>query len=274
MKELGKTRIVIYCVNYNSYDSLTDYLASIDKGASNVRDISTVKVVVADNTVPCTLVKYNAQNFELEIIPIGENKGYFGAIKHLMEGCSPENYDYSIISNVDVLLSEAFFSQLVSYKTSSDIGWIAPRIYSRTLNMDFNPQALQRYSCNKMKALKLLFKYPLLLRLKQKLLHQYREIKTHEAGPVYAGHGSLIILTTAFFRQCGIIDYPIFLYGEEIYLAELCRRSQLKVMYAPQIEVFDIGKISTGQIPTKQYCKYNYLALDYLIHHFFKSSAS
>ena len=269
MKESVKTKVVIYCVNYHSYNSLIDYLESIDKGVGNILDNSTVNVIVADNTVPCSQVNYKAQNFELKVIPTGENKGYFGAIRHIMEYYPPHNIDYSIISNVDVLLSETFFSQLISYKVAKDTGWIAPKIYSKTLNMDFNPQALQRYSYNKMIALRLLFKYPLLLWLKQKLLHQYREIKVHEAGPIYAGHGSLIILTAEFFRQCGIINYPIFLYGEEIYLAELCRKSQLKVMYAPQIEVYDIGKISTGQIPSKQYCKYNYLALDYLIHHFF-----
>lgn len=267
-------KIAIYCVNYHSYHSLTDYLSSIDKGVGNIIDDSTVQVIVADNTVPCSQVNYETQNFKLEVIPTGENKGYFGAIRHVMEHCPPDNYDYIIISNVDILLSETFFSHLISYKTTIDTGWIAPRIYSRTLNMDFNPQALQRYSYNKMKALRLLFKYPLLLHLKQKLLHQYREIKVNEAGPIYAGHGSLIILTTEFFRQCGIINYPVFLYGEEIYLAEMCQRNQLKVIYAPQIEVYDIGKVSTGQIPTKQYCRYNYLALDYLIHHFFKTSTS
>ena len=266
-------KTTIYCVNYRSYDSLTDYLLSIDKGVSNVMGNSTVKVVVADNTVPCSPVNYRPQNFELEVIPTGVNKGYLGAIKFLMEHRPPKDSDYIIISNVDILLSENFFSQLISFKTTIDTGWIAPRIYSQTLDMNFNPQALNRYSYKKMKALRLLFKYPILLWLKQKLLHQYREIIVHDAGPIYAGHGSLIILTAQFFRVCGIIDYPIFLYGEEIYLAELCRRNHLKVMYVPQIEVYDIGKVSTSQIPTKEYCKYNYLAIDYLIHHFYEVSS-
>ena len=267
-------KIAIYCVNYHSYDSLADYLSSIDRGVGNVTGRSIVKVIVADNTVPYSHVNYKAKNFELKVIPTGENKGYFGAIRQVMEHCPPEDYDYIIISNVDILLSENFFSQLLSFKTTIDTGWIAPRIYSQTFDMDFNPQALNRYSYKKMIALRLLFKYPLLLWLKQKLLHQYREIKVHDAGPIYAGHGSLIILTAQFFRQCGIIDYPIFLYGEEIYLAELCRTNQLEVVYVPQIEVYDIGKVSTGQIPAKQYCKYNYIAIDYLIRHFYKTPSS
>lgn len=270
MKDPGKTKIVIYCVNYHSYDSLIDYLTSIDKAASIVVESLTLKVIVADNTVPCSEVPYETQYYELEVMPTGDNKGYFGAIRHAMEYSSPEDYDYIISSNVDILLSESFFSQLISYKATTDTGWLVPKIYSKTLNMDFNPQALHRYSYKKMATLRLLFKYPLLLQLKQKLLHQYREIKVHEAGPVYAGHGSLIILTAEFFRQCGIFDYPIFLYGEEIYLAELCRMNQLKVVYIPQIEVYDIGKVSTGQIPTKQFCKYNFVAIDYLIRRFYK----
>ena len=154
-------------------------------------------------------------------------------------------------------------------QTSESTGWIAPTIFSQTLHFDFNPQAVKRYSLRKMKMLRFMFKYPILLKIKQKLLHQYHDIKNCKPGKIYAGHGSFIILTRNFFQHCGIIDYPIFLYGEEIFLAEVCRRHQLIVEYTPQIRVQDIGKVSTGKFSFKSYCRYNYQSTNYIINTYY-----
>ena len=264
-------KIAIYCVNYHSYDSLRNYLASIDRAAKSVKGKLDIVVIVADNSVPATPVDYNPRHFSLRILPTCENKGYFGAVRHAMQTISPAAYDYSIVSNVDVLLSEGFFLQLSSFPSDgAEVGWIAPEIYSQTLGFDFNPQAVCAYSLKKLKLLRLMFKYPWLLRAKQRLLHVHRHFNDAPAGPIYAGHGSFMILTRLFFSRCGIIDYPIFLYGEEIYLAETCRQQNLLVVYEPKIKVGDIGRVSTGNIPSRQYCKYNYQAIDYIIRRFYK----
>jgi hypothetical protein len=100
-------------------------------------------------------------------------------------------------------------------------------------------------------------------------MHRYKDIKGCPAGSIYAGHGSFIILTRTFFGHGGTIDYPMFLYGEEIYLAEECRQRQLSVVYAPQISVRDIGRVSTGKFSSRQYCQYNYKAICYLISRYY-----
>ena len=262
--------IVIYCVNYHSYDSLYNYLNSIDTAVEHTADPIRLTVAVADNTMPAVAINYVPQHFSMRVIPTNENKGYFKAIRLLMEAIDPKSFDYAIISNVDVLVSNDFFSALSSFTHPSNrLGWIAPEIYSKAQNFDFNPQAVTRYSLKKLKALRLMFKYPWILWLKQKLLHKYRNVKIHRSGQIYAGHGSFIILTNLFFREYGIIDYPQFLYGEEIYLAEVCRRHQLQVYYVPQIRIVDIGRVSTGNIPSRQFCHYNHDAIDYIIKTFY-----
>ena len=50
---------------------------------------------------------------------------------------------------------------------------------------------------------------------------------------VYAGHGSFIILTKYYLSKVGIVNYPVFLFCEEIYLAEMCRINNLLVRYEP-----------------------------------------
>ena len=262
-------QIAIYCVTYHSYDSLKNYLLSIDYAMAQVADVVHLSVIVADNTSPATPFLYTSKNFELNILVTGENLGYFGAIRFAMQQICPTEHDYVIISNVDVLLPENFFASLINYNYEKNTAWIAPSILSKTPHFDFNPQAIKRYSNLKMRLLRLMFKYPLLLKLKQRLLHMYRNFADYPSGSIYAGHGCFIILTKTYFEQCGIIQYPIFLYGEEIYLAEVCRQHQLNVMYTPEISVTDIGSVSTGRIPFRTFCKLNYNAIDYLIKEFF-----
>lgn len=267
----GLYSIAIYCVNFHSYEYLLHYLVSIDKSAEAVASRTQISVFIADNSSPTQFVDYEPMHFTLHVVPTGKNMGYFGAIRFAMQQYDPTDFDYSILSNVDVVLSDHFFSSLLNVHTSPQRAWIAPSILSQTQHFDFNPQALNRYSYKKMRLLRLMFKYPVLLRLKQKLLHMYHDVKVSQPATIYAGHGSFIILTNIFFVKCGIIDYPVFLYGEEIYLAETCRKNNLLVEYAPSIKVFDIGRVSTGQIPSKTYCKYNYQAINFIIKQFYSS---
>ncbi|MBO4718248.1 MAG: hypothetical protein J5658_00100 [Prevotella sp.] len=234
-----------------------------------VKDTISVTVLVADNSVPATHVDYQPQYFTLRILPTNDNKGYFGAIGFLMKEFDPQEYYYSIISNVDVLLTDNFFLKLSNFKCDTAVGWVAPSIYSERHQFDWNPQAMQRYSLRKLKILRFLFKHPQLLQLKKKIFHEFKDIKKHSSGDIYAGHGSFIILPKVYFIKCGIINYPVFLFEEEIYLAEECRKHGLKVVYYPQLKVLDIGGVSTGKIPSLQYCSHYIEALNYIISHYY-----
>lgn len=263
-------KIAIFCVNYHSYDSLRNYIDSIELSVLATSPKVDVELYVADNSCPSEQFNYTPKGFSMQIVPTGKNLGYFGAIRLLMKKFPPTKFDYSIISNVDVLLEKNTLSELAQTKHDPSVGWIAPTIFSKSMQSDWNPQAIERYSIQKLKSLRFLFKHPWLLKLKQRLFHTYHFIKNCPSGSVYAGHGSFIILTKTFFQLCGIVNYPIFLYGEEIYLAELCRLHELRVIYSPQIRIIDIGRVSTKKISLHQFCKYNYEAINYIIHNFYK----
>ena len=267
--ETSIKHVVIYCVNYNSYDFLHNYLISIENAAKEAIRSVDVHVVVADNSAPVIPVAYTPENFSLQILPTDQNRGYFGAVRFAMEKVMPTDFDYIIVSNVDLTLTKDFFTSLANRQTENDTGWIAPAILSETHHFDFNPQAINRYSIRKMRLLRLMFRYPILLKLKNKLLHRINAIKDCKPGQVYAGHGSIIILTKEYIKRCGIINYPVFLFGEEIFVAELCRENGLKVIYDPSIKVNDIGSVSTGKIASPQFCRHNYEAIDYLIKTFY-----
>ena len=258
-------KIAIYCVNYNSYDSLHQYLASIDKAIEAATSNTEVKVIVADNTQPAFPVQYTPQHFTINVLPTGENKGYFGAVRMAMQKINSAGFDYSIISNVDVLLSKDFFNNLSRKEVPEDTGWIAPQIYSHLEQRDRNPKILRRYAKRKLQILKIKFRFPLLNWVYNHTLYKSKKLVSHERGEIYAGHGSFIILTQSFFNAGGSIDYPVFLFCEEIYLGEQCLKLGLKVVYEPDIRVTDAEHASTGTFRRSSYCRYNYDALSYIL---------
>ena len=224
-------RIAIFCVSYHSDKERDAYLTSIEAAAKKAGEEVQVDTFVANNTE-------------------ADNPGYFGAVKKLMQDVNVAEYDYAIVSNVDLTLAEDFFINLAAYDCPEDTGWIAPRIWSQLEGRDRNPQRLARPTRRKMQILKAFYQYPLL-------------------DTIYAGHGSLIILTKKYLQKCGKIDYPMFLFCEELFLAENCRQAGLAVRYEPSIQVNDKEHVSIGKMPHSVYCQYNLKAMNYIIKKFF-----
>ena len=244
-------KIALFCVSYQSDKEREAYLTSVDTAVKKAANEVTVDVFVANNTKD-------------------DNPGYFGAIKRLMDDLDVTSYDYTIISNVDLAVEEDFFLKLANYKCDKHTGWIAPQIWSQLEGRDRNPQRLERPTLKKMKILKAFYQYPIL----DTLYHQtvYRRKRYHAeapAGTIYAGHGSLIILTKAYFQKYRIIDYPMFLFCEELFLAENCRKAGLKVVYEPSIKVSDKEHVSVGKMSHKDYCRHNLAAMNYILQNFY-----
>ena len=263
-------QVAIYCVNYHSYDALKNYIRSVITAVKKVGGQASVNMFVADNTEKdFQYIEEKADSVCVQVFPFHENLGYFGAIRKMMKQQSPIQYDFSIISNVDVLLDEDFFTQLLALKTNADTGWIAPQIYSNLEHRDRNPKILKRYSKRKLQVLQLLFRVPILYNLYTHTVYKSKKLAKHEPGEIYAGHGSFIILTRKYFEQCGDIDYPVFLFCEEIYLGEQCRKYGLKVHYEPQIRVIDTEHASTSTFKRSRYCRYNLKAITYILNTYY-----
>lgn len=262
--------VAIYCVNYQTYPELRSFLQSVNQASNEAFAVIRVDVFCADNTeTEYQEITFSSEHIRLKVFPFHQNKGYFGAVHDMMTQTSPNQYDFVIISNVDVTLMNDTLVQLASLDVDAQTGWIAPQIYSLQEQRDLNPQVMHRYSKLRLKTLKLMYKYPFLHRLYVRLFYKMRHSSTHQAGEVYAGHGSFIILTREYFKRCGIIDYPVFLYGEELYLAELCRRHSLKVQYTPQVKLEDKEHCSTGGMRKHLYYQCNYEAIYYILSTFY-----
>ncbi len=265
-------KIAIYCVNYKSYDYLATFLESVDKAAKAAAGLAEVSVFVADNTdSKIEDICINMDSAMLRVFAYHANYGYFGAVSKMMEGTDPYVFDFIIISNVDVRISNDALILLVKKYGNGrkDVGWIAPQIYSEIEKRDRNPQILKRYSLRRLRLLRFMFKHPFICMLYKKTAYKRKSLRTYDSCYIYGGHGSFIILTNVYLKKCGIINYPIFLYCEEIYLAEQCYNNGLKVIYDPEVMVWDMEHASTGKMPSSLYFKYNKEALEYVMKTFY-----
>lgn len=262
--------IAIFCVNYNTYKELHDYIKSVDIASSSVGQTMNVDMFIADNTEVNILPICGEMEYaHVRVFNFNTNLGYLGAVSRMMHLVDMNKYDYFIISNVDVLMEPNTLKKLLEVTDTESVGWIAPQIYSIVEKRDRNPNITSRYSKKKLELLRLLYEYPFLNALYTRTFYKRKRIHQNKSKQTYAGHGSFIILTKEYYRRCGIIEYPVFLYGEEIYLGEMCRREHLRVIYEPQIIVKDKEHASTKSMNNKFYYRCNKEALDFLIAEFY-----
>ncbi|MCM1311420.1 MAG: glycosyltransferase [Bacteroides sp.] len=266
----------IFCITYNSYSELKKYLESIDRSASCAKDFFVVDVFIIDNTdknyenISCYETCFS--NIRCQVFPYHENLGYFGGAQRALKEVDIDGYDYIAITNVDLILTQDVLVNIATANVEDNIGWIAPSLLSTQEKRDKNPARIQRYSKRTLQLLLLKYTCPILDCIYTKTLYKRKRLrKTFSSMDIYAGHGSFILLTKEYFRKCGLINYPVFLYGEELYLAEECRKHSLRVLYLPSVVIYDSEHVSTSKlkrsISFKQtfYYKCNYQAIRYIL---------
>lgn len=265
-------KILIIPVNFNSYNELKKYLLSIDIAACNSTS-SCVDVIVADNSTVCESFDFSSYSHikSAKILKF-DNLGYLGAAQSVVNSLSNiHEYDFVAISNVDIALDETFLYELEKTRFNSNIAWVATKIDSLDEKRDRNPKVLNRYSKKKLSLLHIMYKFPILFYMYT--LTAYKRKKLSPAYPqmqIYAGHGSFMMFTSSFFRRHPKINYPIFLFGEELYLAERVRNLDMEVLYVPSLRVIDNEHVSTSTLKKKTYFNYNRESIKYILDTFYE----
>ncbi len=248
MKEL-----LLICVIYNSYKELEAYMASICR-AKRKSCNTNITVYIADNS--SQFQEVNIEKYpEINAYHVRfDNLGYMGAAQSVVNNMVDISYyDFLIISNVDILMDDLFIAKLESMDVPKYVGWIAPSIKSNYINRDKNPSILLRYPKWKLELLKLTYN-SFVLPLYEKLYYNVKKQKDeYKDLDIYAGHGSFFLFTRSFINNYPKLDYPIFLYGEELYFAELNRKAGLKVRYIPSLIINDFEHVSTSLIRRRQF---------------------
>lgn len=257
-------KVLLLCVSYNSYKVLYEYIKSIDIAAKKALNIAEVVVAIADNTNEnFQKISPEVQHIEIKVFPYHKNLGYIGGAEAVLKDLGREyvsQFDFVIVSNVDLILSNCFFEKLCIKEFSEDIGWIAPSIY-RQDGSNANPFQLKRITRLKIYLLILMYSFPKLYGWyqqyrKSKQLKVYRKNEEKERL-IFAGMGSLFIFTKKMIEKEYPMTFPGFMYGEEIYYGELVHKNEMKTLFVPSIEISTVGGVSTGHLAIKRICEMN-----------------
>jgi GT2 family glycosyltransferase len=272
----NKTKsLIIACVNYNTFDKLYLYLNSIEKARGFCNNDFNVTVLIADNSEVSTKSKLPFfENINIVYCLNNKNQGYIGGIRDAVINLKINIYntDYFIISNVDVILTNGFFNELFLITNNNNLGWIAPSIISEKEGRDRNPKIKKRPSSGNLKKLLVMYKYPILHLIYKNTIYKYKskKISKYKNDSIYAGHGSFMIFTKKAVNSNGFLDFPSFLFGEEIYFGELMKSENLEVVYYQNIVVKDFDHASTSLIRKSKYYKMNYDSLKIIIKNYFE----
>ena len=265
-------KLLIVCINFNSYNELNRFLFSIYRSISacNIPLLS-IDVYIADNSTDKEKINQYAYVHFVPFIKCLDNLGYLGGASAVINEIKNINiYDYIIISNVDLELDISFIPNLLSLDIDRKVAWIAPQIYSKQEGRDKNPRLLHRYSKIKLYSLLLMYKFPFLHRLYNSTLYKRKKNKFYPGNiSIYAGHGSCIVLTKGFFNIYPQISYPVFLYCEELFLAELIRKINMHVLYLPTLKIIDSEHVSTSKMNSSFFYKCNIEAIRYILKTFY-----
>ncbi|MDO5691924.1 MAG: glycosyltransferase [Pseudomonadota bacterium] len=258
-------KVGVVAVCYNAYDDCVKFLDSLLAAYRKAPDTLELAVAVCDNSSDLSgrdLVKNFEAPFHFLYKKL-DNIGYFPAF---YVGCQAlramqGDFDFIIVTNVDLAVDQAFFSELAELELSSDTGVVAPSILSMQTGGDINPKIIQRPSVFKLKLLRYGFSVLSFYRLhnwasvtKAKLKGLRGESDKRRSArsnlpnmEMYGAHGSMMIFTKNYVDRGASFDYPRFLFGEEVFVAEEARLKGLKTIYAPQLKVYDGEHGSTSK---------------------------
>jgi GT2 family glycosyltransferase len=258
--------------------SLLESLAALDHFAE-------LDVLVVNNdpreNLRSTLYPLIRRASNIELIEPLTNRGYFGGAKLGIERYRPDRGSlpsWVIITNNDVVIEDQLFLEKLLSRNPQEVGVIAPRILSTMTQSDHNPYMRRRPGRLRVAELRFwLTNYHLaglheyLSRWKRAFRGRIRlsELNEHNAGqispePIYAPHGSFLILSREFFDRGGYIDDGCFLYAEEVSVAEACRRVGLPAVYQPELIVLHTEHSTTGRKFSRTTYERQKQALEYL----------
>ncbi len=206
----------------------------------------------------------------------GKNLGYLNGCHFALEsGAARTQVDWVAVANTDISFAPAFFTTLAETHWPDNVGIVAPRI-TRDDGVEQNPHLSCRPTCARMRFYTVAYRRTWGLRLLERLevlRPRRRACRERRQTGIYAPHGSLMLIRRSFFECGGHLDYPAFMYGEAIHLAEQARRAGLRVQFAPDLRAWHHAGAVTSRQALSQRCAWKLQSACYLYETYFSEQA-
>ena len=277
---MGKKNILFLLVNYFNEREVAEFVTSQLGKYLN----GDVHIIITDNgsKEPETLKQLAAKYENVTVVKPDKNLGYFGAANFGLSCYLIKNADLPdavIVCNTDIeLVNTDFIGDLNKVMNEKQFDVMGPDIYSTFMKYHQNPYIINRISAGKMKLYKFVTSntlfysmFTLLHLIKGKLFKSNIKSKVDKPMDTFAVHGSFMIFNKSYFDKGGILNYPSFLFGEELFVAELGLKLGLKTVYEPLLIVKHFQNSTTGIFKTAKSVKFLHESYSYLLKTFFAS---
>lgn len=185
----------------------------------------------------------------------GKNLGYLNGCLYGLKKYG-ENYTWAVISNTDVeFMSNRFFKNFIGEKYGTEIGCVGPDVCLQDAITHQNPFFLTRPSRRAMKLRRAIYSnYPLysLYCLLSSMKAKLKKKTVERSGQVYSVHGSIVVLRKKVVDALLEGENQIFMYGEELYIAEIVRKNNLISYYDKELEIRHKENQVTGKNPSRR----------------------
>ena len=258
------------------YDNENEVLEFANK-LSRQKDSEKIMLLVTCNK--CKNVEQLRENLSKikifsQVFDAKQNLGYLPGCLYGFKSYSGE-YKWSVISNTDIdFVSDEFFAKFLNKHYDSQIACIGSDITLRATGKHQNPFAASRPSNALMKLRKVVYSnyglyrlYGWLSKIKNKIINHETQITNKY---VYGVHGSVIILKKECVDKFIDDDIQIFMYGEELYIAEKLRESQLLSYYDTNLKIIHNENQVTGKIASPKKQEWSSQSINFLVDRYWK----
>lgn len=222
-------------VSYNSSGQFDAFLSSLRPELNRG-----VRVVIADNgSADLDETRQLASGFGAEVIALGENHGYGGAVNRAVRTL-PDEVDAVLISNPDIILEPGAID-LLRRRLDSDprIAAVGPRI--------LNEDGTVYPSARSIPSLRTGIGHALFVRVwpSNPWTRTYRAERETEARDVGWLSGACVLVRRDAFERIGGFDEGYFMYFEDVDLGYRLGKHGYRNRFEPEAAVVHHGGLST-----------------------------
>lgn len=222
----------------------------------------------------------------LSVVTPPRNLGFYGGANFGLAaylGSAPLP-DWVVVSNPDIAFpDDDFLTNLLEVAITPNLGALAPDIRLAPETSQWgrghpqNPLMEERPSLGRMRLLEIVHGWGFLYAL----VEMRHRLKTRRPArppglprPIHAPHGSAIVFSRNYFERGGTLEHGVFLYGEELFVAEELRLRGLQCLFEPRLKLCHVGGVTTRALGSRRQRLHNHGALRFVRQRYYTGSKS